>query len=158
MQEGIKTFAERPLTGIGAGQFQNYDPPGRKEAWRETHNAPIQVAAETGIVGLGAFLFLVIRAGDAPDPLGAVMSDRDRADMNAHTVAMTAGFFGWLVCSFFASVAYNWTFYYLLALIVASREMVSTRLGAAVALTAQQWKTFSARATGRTRPVVPGAA
>src|SRR5436189_6277766 len=35
-------ISERPLTGIGAGQFQNYNPPGRKEAWRETHNAPIQ--------------------------------------------------------------------------------------------------------------------
>jgi O-antigen ligase len=173
MQEGIKTFAERPLTGIGAGQFQNYNPPGRKEAWRETHNAPIQVAAETGIVGLAAFLFLVVRAGldaratrrllrkprkkDAPDPLGAVMSDRDRADLNAHTVAMTAGFFGWFVCSLFASVAYNWTFYYLLALIVASREMVSARLSAAVGLTAEHGKTFSAPTTGRSRQAVSGA-
>ena len=55
MKEGIKAFAERPLTGIGAGQFPNYNPPGRKEAWRETHNAPIQVAAETGIFGFAAF-------------------------------------------------------------------------------------------------------
>jgi O-antigen ligase len=172
MKEGMKTFAERPLTGIGAGQFQNYNPPGRREAWRETHNAPIQVAAETGIVGLAAFVFLVVRAGfgaratrrllrkprkkDAPDPLRAVMSDRDRNALNAHTVALTAGFFGWFVCSLFASVAYNWTFYYLLALIAASREMVSTRLGAAVALTAERGKTFSVPTTRRWRQAASG--
>ncbi len=78
------------------GEFQNYNPPGRKEAWRETHNAPIQVAAETGIFGFAAFMFLVVRAGlaraddatagrtkpkqaRAPDLLRAVMTDADRA-------------------------------------------------------------------------------
>src|SRR6185436_10081494 len=63
MQEGINTFLEHPITGVGAGQFKNYNPPGRKERWRETHNSLIQVAAETGIVGLLAFVFLVFRAG-----------------------------------------------------------------------------------------------
>ena len=37
---------------------------------------------------------------------------------------------GWFVCSLFASVAYSWTFYYLLALIVATREIVRLRLAA----------------------------
>jgi O-antigen ligase len=174
MKEGMKTFAERPLTGIGAGQFQNYNPPGRKEAWRETHNAPIQVAAETGILGLVAFMFLVVRAGvgarttrrllrrprkkDDPDPLGSVMPEPDRAAMNAHTVAMTAGFFGWLVCSLFASVAYNWTFYYLLALIIAGREMVTIRLRAARTLAVEPGKTFTVPVNRSSRAVVPGAA
>jgi putative inorganic carbon (HCO3(-)) transporter len=173
MKEGMKTFADRPLTGIGAGQFQNYNPPGRKEAWRETHNAPIQVAAETGILGLVAFMFLVARAGlgarvarrllrkprkrDAPDLLGAVMSDADRSMMEGHSVAMTAGFLGWFVCSLFASVAYNWTFYYLLALIVASREMATTRLRAAQALNADR-TTPRGAATRQSRTPVAGAA
>jgi O-antigen ligase len=163
MKEGIRAFEDRPLTGVGAGQFQNYNPPGRKEAWRETHNAPIQVAAETGIFGFAAFMFLVISAGLAarrtrrlvskpgrhrPDILAAVLSDGDRSQMQAQTVAMTAGFLGWFVCSLFASVAYNWTFYYLLALIVASREMVMARLRAARALFGDRRKTFSVPAQG----------
>jgi O-antigen ligase len=159
MKEGLRAFADRPLTGVGAGQFQNYNPPGRKEAWRETHNAPIQVAAETGIFGLAAFLFLVARAGlgarstrqllarrrgrSQPDLLDAVLPESDRAAMQAYTVAMTAGFLGWFVCSLFASVAYNWTFYYLLALIVASREMVLARLRAARAIVSDRGKTIS---------------
>jgi O-antigen ligase len=65
MQEGIAAFLERPLTGVGVGQFKNYNPAGRQEKWRETHNVLIQVAAETGIVGLLVFCFLIVRAGIA---------------------------------------------------------------------------------------------
>jgi O-antigen ligase len=172
MKEGIKAFAERPLTGVGAGEFQNYNPPGRKEAWRETHNAPIQVAAETGVVGLAAFVFLVVRAGlgartirrliarkskkgGGPDLLQAVFSDSDRKAMEAYSVALTAGFFGWFVCSLFASVAYNWTFYYLLALIAASREMVMARLRAARVLTVPR-KTISVPSRLVSRQVATG--
>jgi O-antigen ligase len=57
MAEGINAFLDYPLTGLGAGQFKNYNPPGRREPWRETHNALIQVAAETGIAGLLVFAF-----------------------------------------------------------------------------------------------------
>jgi O-antigen ligase len=144
MQEGIAAFMQHPLTGVGAGQFQNYNPPGRVQRWRETHNALIQVAAETGIVGLLAFAFLIVRAAigtiamrralapprrrKAPDPLQLVMSNDDRQMLRAHSVAMAAGLAGWFVCSLFASVAYNWTFYYLLALIAAGSQLTHHRL------------------------------
>jgi len=116
------------------------------------------VAAETGIVGFAAFMFLVVRAGlgartirqllkrpkkGRPDPLQSVLTDSDRKAMQAYTVALTAGFLGWFVCSLFASVAYNWTFYYLLALIAASREMVMARVRAARGLEATSRKVVS---------------
>ena len=147
MQEGIDAFMAFPLTGVGAGQFKNYNPPERKERWRETHNALIQVAAETGLFGLIAFAFLLIRAAMAaartrrllshprkrttPDPLKLVMNDEDRQSLYAYTAALTAGLAGWFVCALFASVAYSWTFYYLLALIVATGELTRARLTAA---------------------------
>src|SRR4029078_8596262 len=59
MPEGIEVFLNNPFTGVGAGQFKNYNPPGRQERWRETHNSIIQVAAETGVGGIVAFLVLV---------------------------------------------------------------------------------------------------
>ncbi len=69
--------------------------------------------------------------------------------MQAYTVAMTAGFLGWFVCSLFASVAYNWTFYYLLALIVASREMVTDAdPGRRARLLPTRGKSFPFRAPG----------
>jgi putative inorganic carbon (hco3(-)) transporter len=150
MQEGINTFIEYPLTGVGAGQFKNYNPTGRRERWRETHNALIQVASETGIFGLLAFCFLIVRGGiaaastrrmlkqptgrGARDPLEAVLPRGDRRWLQEHTVAMTAGLVGWFTCAMFASVAYSWTFYYLLALTVAARELTRDRLAAVRAL------------------------
>jgi len=150
LMEGIDTFVEYPFTGIGAGQFKNYNPPERKERWRETHNALIQVAAETGFFGLLTFGFLIIRGGiaaantrrllarprkkSAYDPLALVMHDDDRQTLYAYTAAMTAGLIGWFTCALFASVAYSWTFYYLLALIIAARELARSRLAAGRAI------------------------
>jgi len=141
MEEGLTTFAEHPLTGVGAGQFKNYNPPARRERWRETHNAPLQVAAETGVIGIAIYLFLIwraMRAGprtrgllkrltrrpDAP----VVISEADRALLYEQSVAASAGLAGWFVCAMFASVAYNWTFYFLFALAVSARLLTSARI------------------------------
>jgi O-antigen ligase len=159
MQEGIDAFVAFPFTGVGAGQFKNYNPPERKERWRETHNALIQIAAETGVFGLAAFAFLIVRAGMAAartrrqltsprkpsgsEPLSLVMSDDDRRSLYAYTAALSAGLLGWFTCSMFASVAYSWTFYYLLALIVATRELVRVRLAVANRLLSSEVTTAS---------------
>jgi O-antigen ligase len=174
MIEGMTTFIERPFTGVGAGQFKNYNPAGRRERWRETHNALIQVAAETGICGLLAFSFLIYRAAmaavttrrmlspprkrHAPDPLASVLSARDRASLYNHTVAMTAGVIGWFVCSMFGSIAYNWTFYYVLALIIAAREMTRDRLIAAHVLAMPSKKPMSVPEAKFSRRVASGVA
>ncbi len=159
MRESWRTFLEYPLTGVGAGQFKNYNPPWRVDRWRESHNVWLQVAAETGIFGFLAFLYLVIRAVMAPlsamrrlGPVRSPAARRTRAPrqtalrgppgeagrpqpdngqtgaLRGHVAAVTAGMAGWLVCAFFASVAYNWTFYYLLAIGIAALQLV--RLGA----------------------------
>jgi len=141
MQEGIAAFLDHPITGVGVGQFKNYNPPGRQQRWLETHNAMIQVAAETGVVGLLLFLFLIVRAATAAMSARRMLGDRrirapenrgvlapsDRLALYENTVALSAGLAGWFVCALFASVAYNWTFYYVLALIVAARELVKER-------------------------------
>jgi O-antigen ligase len=150
MREGIQAFLQRPLTGVGAGQFVNYDWPGRQARWRETHNALIQVAAELGIVGLVALCYLVYRGistawmlrrllGPQPrrapaNPAMAVVSPHERSMLHAHAVAMLAALVGWSVCAMFASVAYSWTFYYLLALTVAARELLRDRTAARAAV------------------------
>jgi O-antigen ligase len=174
MQDGINTFVEWPLTGVGAGQFKNYNPGSRhvEQRWRETHNALIQAAAETGIFGLAAFMFLVLSGAVAasttrrllahpsrsnrPDPLGLVMSDEDRRSLYAYSAAMTAGLIGWFVCSQFASVAYGWTFYYVLALIVATRELTMVRLGVAQTLAKAQHSRASVRSAAFSPARAPG--
>jgi O-antigen ligase len=167
MWEGWQTFVEHPITGVGAGQFKNYNPPDRLEPWRETHNVILQVAAELGIFGLLAFMLLIWQAvaalrwtrrvfgpsdtrarppTDMPEaiPVTDTFRPEERDYMRLHGAAMSAGLIGWLVCAQFASVGYYWTFYYLFALIVAARELTRDRIVAAHKATAparrQAWK------------------
>jgi putative inorganic carbon (HCO3(-)) transporter len=154
LTEAWNTFLTFPFTGVGAGQFANYNPPERLEIWRETHNVALQVAAELGIVGVAVFLFLLYRSfavgrlthrlvkrargltprpawqAHAPPPPPAIGRD-EAAYYDAHAAALTSAIVGWLVCAMFASVAYSWTFYYLLALAAAPVGILHQRLAAA---------------------------
>jgi O-antigen ligase len=150
MQEAWAAFLAHPLTGVGAGQFKNYAPDGREEAWRETHNAPLQVASELGVGGLLVFGFLLTRAAmagrqtrgllrralaprtAAGHNAAAAITPDEREYLDAHAAALSASLAGWFFCALFASVAYHWTFYYLLALAVAPREILADRIAAAL--------------------------
>ena len=149
LRESWDTFLDNPLTGVGAGQFKNYNPEGREQAWRESHNVVLQVAAELGVFGLLAFGFLLVRAAYAPrqtalllrasipkrrpgSRLRAVdpLPPADHEMLTTHAAALSAAFVGWLACALFASVAYHWTFYYILALAVAPRDYLLARMAA----------------------------
>jgi O-antigen ligase len=156
LREGFQTFLSNPFIGIGAGQFPNYNASGRVEAWRQTHNAVLQVAAELGVVGLAVFFFMIAsgfgagslalrtvrgarrraRAGAAgrrspSDPEGAP-ADHETLDWLEIAGAMViAAFTGWFVSSMFASVAYYWTLYILLATCSALRLITAETAGPA---------------------------
>jgi O-antigen ligase len=152
LEQAVTLFLEHPLTGVGAGQFQNFGPPGRAEKWRVTHNVVLQIAAEIGIFGLIPFLFLVARGfgaawwarralawthrripkrrsktqkGHAEPEDG--LEPQERVFLETTASALFAGMVGWFVCAQFASVAFNWTFYYVLGLAVCTREVVKAR-------------------------------
>lgn len=146
LREALYTFATHPVTGVGMGQFKNFEWPEREQRAREAHNVLLQVAADLGIFGLIAFSFLIYRGLHSAwilrrqlgpqhrrkptTPEVAVLTTEDRERLHAHAVALGAGLIGWFVCAMFASVAYAWTFYYLLALIVAARELIHDRVRA----------------------------
>ena len=170
--EAIDAFVENPITGVGAGQFVSYKPQNRQQAWHETHNIWLQVASELGILGLAVFGFLVARAFSAvwhtrrllarvraaaaaarrrtgsavrAVPAAPVLSSYDEALLDGHSAAMAASLVGFFVCGFFSSVAYGWTFYYLLALAAAPRDILRERLPSAVR-----------RRTAQPMPALPG--
>jgi O-antigen ligase len=148
MRESLQAYVQNPFVGVGAGEFKDWNPQKREQAWHESHNVWLQVAAELGTVGLAVFLFLVTRAVVAvyqtrrllrrrrSGPSGRSRGVRRTAApatdgvawIDAHSTAMAASIAGWLVCAFFASVAYNWTFYYLLALAATPRDMLRAAL------------------------------
>lgn len=162
LEQGFEVFADNPLTGVGAGQFQNYNVPGETiEKWRVTHNVWLQVACDLGIFGLLAFGFLVVRSyracfatlaalrpprkkrrgGNAfrsaasarapAEPLVSTLSKDDLFTLDMNAKSMLAAMVGWTICSLFASVAFNWTFYYVFALAVAGREIAMAHRAAA---------------------------
>ena len=147
MEQAVEVFLQNPITGIGAGQFQNYGPPGKAKKWRVTHNAYLQVAAELGIFGVCFFLFLVWKGFSAAwwtrqhlswiyrrrsrkkpqaEPEDGLTAD-ERYFLQTHAGAMLACMTGWFICAIFASVAFNWTIYYLLGLSVTARDVVRAR-------------------------------
>ena len=142
LKEAWNVFVDHPVLGIGLGQFVNYDPNGRREAWNVTHNALLQVATELGVVGLAPFLFLLVsgaraalearwhalrgtaasgrRGGGPGTPAGTPMRDER---LVAAATAVGPSLVGWFVCALFASVALNWTLYYVLAITAAARDI-----------------------------------
>jgi len=149
MREGFKAFLENPITGVGAGQFKDYKPLERAQAGHETHNVWLQVASEIGLFGFLTFTFLVIRgflgvwqtrrllarsraaaaAARRRTPprkpiVAPAVSEYDGILLDGHSAAMAASLAGFFVCSFFSPIAYGWTFYYLLALAVAPRDIL----------------------------------
>lgn len=143
LEEGWETFLDHPITGVGAGQFLNYNPPDRRAAWNVTHNAFLEVAAETGIVGLVPFLVFLGGGMLAPRAARRALTarrrrlrpgadskteeepppDPERESLLLMATALTPSIVGWIVCAQFASVALNWTLYYVLAIAVATREV-----------------------------------
>jgi O-antigen ligase len=147
MEQAWTVFLQNPITGIGAGQFQNYGAPGQAKKWRVTHNAYLQVAAELGIFGVLFFLYIVFKGFSSAwwtrrhlnwiyrrrsrkkvrlEPEDGLTAD-ERYFLQTHAAAMLAAMTGWFICAIFASVAFNWTIYYLLGLSATARDVVRAR-------------------------------
>ena len=89
-----------------------------------SHNAFTQVSAELGLLGLAVYLVFVISPFRK---LGAIERRTDQENEHDWFYYLSIGFqasiVAYLVSSFFASVAYNWFIYYLIAYAVAFRRI-----------------------------------
>ena len=111
----------------------------------------LQVAAELGIAGLGTLFFLIGRAAMSGIQIQRLLrrargvgrgrrlfrgrGSRGRHAGRSRVVRMAlrrddGRARRMVLCALFASVAYDWTFYYLLALATAPREILADRLAA----------------------------
>jgi O-antigen ligase len=64
MRGGLRMFADRPLYGYGSGsfaeRFREREKKGQAQAASASHTIPITVAAEQGVIGLAAYVFLLV--------------------------------------------------------------------------------------------------
>jgi putative inorganic carbon (HCO3(-)) transporter len=78
---GVRIFIRHPLVGVGVGGFKEayakrLHLKGKEPKTAASHNTPVTVAAETGIVGAGLFVWLLVALGLEAYRGGAVRSLR----------------------------------------------------------------------------------
>ncbi len=95
-----------------------------------SHNAYTQVSAELGLLGLAAYLVFMI---SPYRKLGAIertlFAKDDHGWFYYLAVGLQASIVAYMISSFFASVAYNWFIYYLIAYAVAFRRVYRLETG-----------------------------
>lgn len=124
LQRSLLVTARNPW-GIGIGNF-----PIVGVHNLGTHNAFTQVSSELGILGLIVYLIFMISPFRKLRAIERLQFEAD--DLNWFyymSVGLQASVIGYMVTSFFASVAYNWFIYYLIAYAVAFRRIYSIETG-----------------------------
>jgi putative inorganic carbon (HCO3(-)) transporter len=119
---GIGYMLQNPVLGLGPGNFQTAEgtlsPMAERQQfgigvrWNAPHNSFVQVAAELGMPGVALYVAVIVSAFRAlrrsADPL---------------TPALIASLLGFVVGSFFLSLAYSEMLYTLVALSVAVQKV-----------------------------------
>ncbi|MEP6946349.1 MAG: O-antigen ligase family protein [Acidobacteriota bacterium] len=96
----------------------------------QSHNAFTQVSSELGILGLAAYLIFMISPFRKISAIERKQFDRGEPDWFYYlAIGLQTAIIGYMVSSFFASVAYNWFIYYLIAYAVAFRRIYSLERG-----------------------------
>ncbi len=95
-----------------------------------THNSFTQVSAELGILGLIAYLIFMISPFRKLGAIERTLFKKDEADWFYYvSIGLQASIVGYMVSSFFVSVAYLWFIYYLVAYAVALRRIYQIEKG-----------------------------
>jgi O-antigen ligase len=112
---------QNPVLGVGPGNFQTAEgtlsPLAERQQfgigvrWNAPHNSFVQIAAELGIPGLSLYVAMIASAFFALRRSAAL------------TPALTASLLGFVVGSFFLSLAYSEMLYTLVALSVAAQKV-----------------------------------
>ena len=124
LKRSLLVTARNPW-GIGIGNFPIV---GVHE--HQTHNAFTQVSSELGLLGLAAYLVFIISPFRKLRAIERTLFERDERDWFYYlSIGLQASIVGYLVSSFFASVAYNWFIYYLIAYAVAFRRIYNVEKG-----------------------------
>jgi O-antigen ligase len=118
LERSLLVTARNPW-GIGIGNFPIV---GIRNL--QSHNAFTQVSSELGILGLMAYLIFMISPFRKLSAIERTLFERNNANWFYYlAIGLQASIIGYMVSSFFASVAYNWFIYYLIAYAVAFRRI-----------------------------------
>jgi O-antigen ligase len=113
LHDGIDLTLEHPFVGVGPGVFaaasaDRASTIGQAAAWRETHNAYVQVSSEAGLPALAFFIATIAWCLTVQLGLLRTLSERHDAKLLANvTLCLFVSFVGYTVVCMFSSVAYQ---------------------------------------------------
>lgn len=111
LKRSLFVLAHHPLLGVGMDNyvlFSNTD--------HATHNAYTQVGSEMGVPAMVIYIMFLLAALKPLRRMGIEMSDAGtRSRFRYLAAGFEASLIGYMVASFFSSVAYLWYLYYLVA-------------------------------------------
>lgn len=124
-----------PLLGIGMGNYQNE----MSYRGQVTHNAYTQVSVEMGVAALVCYTLFIVTP---LRKLGQIVNDTFAARHSSKyyhlAVGLQASLIGYMVSSFFLSVAYLWYVYYLVGFAVCLRRLYEAETGQEVKVVKRQ--------------------
>lgn len=122
LKRSILVAARHPLFGVGMDNYITYS-----NVNKATHNAYTQVAAEMGFAALLIYLAFLINPFKRLRAIEQSYSQLKRKPPIFYlALGFQASLVAYMVVSFFASVAYLWYAYYLVAYSVSLRRIAST--------------------------------
>ncbi len=135
---GEAMVADRPLLGVGSGRFteylRQYTPPGvpfSSLKGKNAHNTYVEVAATSGLLGLGAFLWFTFRSLRLAARATSRAYRAGRIDLAQLGVATWIALLALLVRISLDAKPHEWTLYFLVALTVALARVTAAELGVA---------------------------
>ncbi|HLL74051.1 MAG TPA: O-antigen ligase family protein [Pyrinomonadaceae bacterium] len=125
----LKVSAANPLFGIGMGNFHHVGLHNQV-----SHNAYTQVSAEMGLAALAFYVLFMVAPLKSLRRVERETLESRRASRFYHlAVGLQAALVGYMICSFFASVAYQFYVYYLVGYAVCLRRLYEANAAAATA-------------------------
>jgi O-antigen ligase len=126
MTSAAMMFADNPLIGVGYGNFEEHYPryarhlalDGRREE-RQAHSLYLEVAAETGLIGVAVFASLLLFGLAGVRRAHGLMEDEARTRDAQRVLAFGFAFFGYLAGSLFLHLSYPRYFWLLFGISLA---------------------------------------
>jgi putative inorganic carbon (HCO3(-)) transporter len=125
LYKSLAVAARHPLFGIGMNNFHIVS-----IHEQVSHNAYTQVAAELGLAALVAYVLFMVYPISRLSRIETSALDGGKEDKRFFylSIGLQAAIIGYMVSSFFASVAYLWYVYYLVGFAIAFRRIYGIQM------------------------------
>lgn len=130
---GAKMFLHNPITGVGAGNYiLNYRKYGGWERqWRVSHNMFVDATAELGIIGISVLLYLLYLTFRGHLEIQKLFLTRgdDKSWLYYVSQASMVSLIAYCVGGMFQSILYYPMLYILIAIAVATKQIITKETG-----------------------------